>query len=133
MKQNIRKMDYKVKEALAYYILAERISKKQNKGKDCLTIIRNLLLTAGNVDKKVAVSKVNIELLDKIDFFWTITADEFVAYATCIFYVLTKREKEITEEMITKEFFTELHSHHPRRIMKEAEFILEEFFPDIKY
>lgn len=74
---------------------------------------------------------VNTNLLNRINFSWKLSADDFVAYAVCIFYVLTNREKNITDEKILKEFLSELHTHHPRKILKEAEFILTNFFPDL--
>ena len=46
--------------------------------------------------------------------------------------VLMNREKNITEEKIVKEFLRELHSHNPRRTIKEAELILTKLFPKIK-
>ena len=56
---------------------------------------------------------------------------DFLSYATCIFYVLLNREENITEEKIVKEFLKELHSHHPRRVIKEAEVILTRMFPEL--
>ena len=43
---------------------------------------------------------------------------------------MINREQKITDEKIVKEFLRELHSHHPRRTMKEAELILTKMFPD---
>jgi hypothetical protein len=68
--------------------------------------------------------------LNKVNFEWDLSADEFIAYATCIFYVLTNREEKLTEEKIITEFLSEIYSHHPRRTLKEANFILDQFFPD---
>ena len=38
---------------------------------------------------------------------------------------------QITDEKIVKEFLSEIHTHHPRKIMKEAEVILENLFPEL--
>ena len=81
------------------------------------------------VDTKEIILQ-NEKLLNTIPFSWELTPDDFLAYATCIFYVLTNREKEITPEKIVTEFLSEVHLHHPRRTLKEANFILDELFPE---
>ncbi len=78
------------------------------------------------------IKGVDIDWLKRINFNWILNSDDFVSYATCIFYVLLNREENITEEKIVKEFLKELHSHHPRRVIKEAELILTKLFPDLK-
>ena len=133
--QKINKKNYKIKEAIAYYILAlKKYNEKiKNIEKDHWIIILKLILELirDEVDTKNTIIK-NEEILDKIPFSWELTADDLFAYATCIFYVLTNREKEITPEKIVIEFLSEVHLHHPRKTMKEANFILDEFFPDLK-
>ena len=49
----------------------------------------------------------------------------------CIIYVLLNREENITEEKNSKRILKELHSHHPRRVIKEAEVILTRMFPEL--
>ena len=78
------------------------------------------------------IKEVDNAMLSKIDFDWRISADEFLAYATCIFYVYSNRDKKMTEENIVAEFLSRLHKHHPKRVVKEADFILEKYFPDLK-
>ena len=133
--QKINKKNYKVKEAIAYYILGLKKYNEEIKNieKDHWIIILKLILelTRDEVNTKNTIME-NKELLDKIPFSWELTSDDLVAYATCIFYVLTNREKEITAEKIVTEFLSEIHSHHPRKTIKEANFILDEFFPDLK-
>ncbi len=133
--QKLNKKNYKIKEAIAYYILGLKKYNEQIKEikKDHWIIILKYVLehTRDEVDTRNTIIK-NKEILDKIPFSWELTSDDLVAYATCIFYVLTNREKEITPEKIVTEFLSEIHSHHPRKTMKEANFILDEFFPEIK-
>ena len=95
-------------------------------------ILKNILeIAKENIDTN-EIQGVNTNLLKRINFNWSLTSDDFVSYATCIFYVLINREQKITDEKIVKEFLRELHSHHPRRTMKEAELILTKMFPDLK-
>ena len=115
---------------MAYYILGYQKYSKENAENDYIQILKNILEVSSN-DINV-VKSINNNLLDRINFSWVLSADDFVAYAVCIFYVLTKREKKITEEKILKEFLSELHTHHPRKILKEANFIIDNFFPDLK-
>ena len=133
--QKINKKNYKVKEAIAYYILGLKKYNEKIKDieKDHWIIILKLILELmrDEVDTKNTIIK-NKEILDKIPFSWELTSDDLVAYATCIFYVLTNREKEITAEKIVTEFLSEIHLHHPRKTIKEANFILDEFFPEMK-
>lgn len=122
-----------VKEAIAYYILGyEKYHSKikEIRKKHWIIIIKFILeMARDEIDTKEIILQ-NEELLNTIPFSWELTPDDFLAYATCIFYVLTNREKEITPEKIVTEFLSEIHSHHPRRTLKEANFILDELFPE---
>lgn len=135
MKQNIKNRNYKIKESIAYYILGYqryRENIKEIEKNHWIMILKFILETARDeVDTKEIIQE-NKDLLNKIQFSWNLSADEFIAYATCVFYVLTNREKEITSEKIVTEFLSEIYKHHPRKIMKEANFILDEFFPEEK-
>ena len=130
MIKDIRKKDFVIQESLAYYILGYQKYSKENAGNDYIQILENILEVSSNDIN--GVKSINNNLLDRINFSWVLSADDFVAYAVCIFYVLTKREKKITEEKILKEFLSELHTHHPRKILKEANFIIDNFFPDLR-
>ena len=121
-----------IQEAFAYYILGFQKYNKENNDNDCIQILKNILEVANENLNSTEIKGVNTNLLNRINFSWKLSADDFVAYAVCIFYVLTNREKYITEEKILKEFLSELHTHHPRRILKEANFIIDNFFPDLK-
>lgn len=131
MKEDIRKKEYMIQEAFAYYVLGYQRYKKDNNENDFKQILKNILEVASDNINTTQITGVNTNLLNRINFSWKLSADDFVSYATCIFYVLTKREKVITDEKILKEFLSELHTHHPRKILKEAEFILTNFFPDL--
>ena len=132
MKKDIKQRDYKIKEAILYYILGYKKYKKE-KAKDekynYLSILKSILEIA---KKDTKIKDINITMLNKIPFAWTISSDEFIAYATCIFYVLTSRETVITDEKIVKEFLSEIYMHHPRKTLQEANFILDKFFPNVK-
>lgn len=130
MIKDIRKKDFLIQEALAYYILGYQKYSKENAENDYIQILKNILEVSSNDIN--GVKSIDNNLLDRINFSWVLSADDFVAYAVCIFYVLTKREKKITEEKILKEFLSELHTHHPRKILKEANFIIDNFFPDLR-
>ena len=109
VKKNVRKKEYEIQEAVSYYILGYK-RYERNKEQDGLKgILRNIL--------EIAQESLNIG--------WFLSANDFIAYATCVFYVLINREIQITDEKIVKEFLSEIHSHHPRKIMKEAEIILD--------
>ncbi len=132
MNKSIKSKEYMIQEAFAYYILGFQKYNKDNDNNDCIQILKNILEVANENLNSTEIKGVNTNLLNRINFSWKLSADDFVAYAVCIFYVLTKREKEITDEKILREFLSELHTHHPRRILKEANFIIDNFFPDLK-
>ena len=132
MKKNIRNKEYTMEEAVAYFILGYKRCNENNQKRGLEDILKNILeIAKENIDTN-EIQGVNSNLLKRINFSWTLTSDDFVSYATCIFYVLINREQKITDEKIVKEFLRELHSHHPRRTMKEAELILTKMFPDLK-
>ena len=133
MNEIIKSKEYLIQEAFAYYVLGYQKYKKENKDNDCIQILKNILEIANENTNTKQITGVDINLLKRINFAWKLSADDFVAYAVCIFYVLTKREKQITDEKILKEFLSELHTYHPRRILKEANLIVDNFFPDLKY
>lgn len=131
MKKNIRNKEYTMEEAVAYFILGYKRCNENNQKRGLEDILKNILeIVKENIDTN-EIQGVNTNLLKRINFSWTLTSDDFVSYATCIFYVLINREQKITDEKIVKEFLRELHSHHPRRTMKEAELILTKMFPDL--
>ena len=132
MKKNIRDKEYTMEEAVAYFILGYKRCNENNQKRGLEDILKNILeIAKENIDTN-EIQGVNTNLLKRINFNWSLTSDDFVSYATCIFYVLINREQKITDEKIVKEFLRELHSHHPRRTMKEAELILTKMFPDLK-
>lgn len=132
MKKNIRDKEYTMEEAVAYFILGYKRCNENNQKRGLEDILKNILeIAKENIDTN-EIQGVNTNLLKRINFNWNLTSDDFVSYATCIFYVLINREQKITDEKIVKEFLRELHSHHPRRTMKEAELILTKMFPDLK-
>ena len=131
MKKNIRNKEYTMEEAVAYFILGYKRCNENNQKRGLEDILKNILeIVKENIDTN-EIQGVNTNLLKRINFNWSLTSDDFVSYATCIFYVLINREQKITDEKIVKEFLRELHSHHPRRTMKEAELILTKMFPDL--
>lgn len=131
MKKNIRNKEYTMEEAVAYFILGYKRCNENNQKRGLEDILKNILeIAKENIDTN-EIQGVNTNLLKRINFSWSLTSDDFVSYATCIFYVLINREQKITDEKIVKEFLRELHSHHPRRTMKEAELILTKMFPDL--
>ena len=131
MKKNIRNKEYTMEEAVAYFILGYKRCNENNQKRGLEDILKNILeIAKENIDTN-EIQGVNTNLLKRINFNWNLTSDDFVSYATCIFYVLINREQKITDEKIVKEFLRELHSHHPRRTMKEAELILTKMFPDL--
>ena len=132
MSKSIKNKEYLIQEAFAYYVLGFQKYNKHNGDNNCIQILKNILEVANENLDSTEIKGVNPNLLNRINFSWKLSADDFVAYAVCIFYVLTNREKYITEEKILKEFLSELHTHHPRRILKEANFIIDNFFPDLK-
>ncbi len=132
MKKNIKNKEYTMEETVAYYILGYRRYKQNKKQNELGDILKNILEVAQENINTTNIKGIDIDISKIIDFSWILSGNDFVAYAVCIFYVLINREKIITDEKIIKEFLTELHSHHPRRTMKEAKLILENFFPNLK-
>lgn len=131
MKENIRNKDYIIEEAVAYYILGYKRYEQNEKQNGLKDILKNILEVVEENLNTTEITGVNTELLKIIDFNWLLSANDFIAYAVCIFYVLINREIQITDEKIVKEFLKELQSHHPRRTMKDAEIILENVFPEL--
>ena len=131
MKNNIRNKEYTMEEAVAYYILGFKRYNNDKQKKGLEDILKNILEIAKENIDTTEIKGVDINLLKRINFNWVLNSDDFISYATCIFYVLMSREKDITEEKIVKEFLRELHSHHPRRTIKEAELILTKLFQDL--
>lgn len=129
MKKNIKNKEYYIEEAVAYYILGYK-RYEENKEKGLEYILKNILEVAKENSGYKEIKGVNVELLKRINFSWNLSDDDFVAYATCIFYVLINRETKITDEKIVKEFLTEIHSRHPRKILKEANVILDTIIPN---
>ena len=130
MKNNIKNKHYAMEEAVSYYILGYKRYEQNKEQNGIEDVLKNIVEVAQENLNATEVKGVNIKLLEKINFSWLLSPDDFIAYATCIFYVLMNREIQITDEKIVKEFLRELHSHHPRRTMKEAEVILENVFSE---
>lgn len=128
MKNNKKNRKYTMREAVSYYILGYKRyeQKKENNGME--NILRYLVEV---VEENKEITVVNSKLLDKVNFDWLISSNDFFAYAVCIFYVLINKGLQITEEKIVNEFLRELHTYHPRTIIKEAEDILEKVFPEL--
>ena len=131
MKKDIRNKEYAIQEVVAYNILGYRKYNEESQKKGLADLLKNILETAKENIDTTEIKDVDINLLKRINFNWILNSDDFLSYATCIFYVLLNREENITEEKIVKEFLKELHSHHPRRVIKEAEVILTRMFPEL--
>lgn len=132
MKKNVRNKRYAIKEAVSYYILGYK-KYEQNINQNGLgDILKDIVEVVQENLNNIEIIGVNNELLKRINFSWILSADDFIAYAVCIFNVLINREIQITDEKIVKEFLSMIHLHHPRSVMKEAETILENCFPELK-
>lgn len=132
MKKNIKNKNYTMKEAVSYYILGYKRYEQNTEQNGLADILKNIVQVAQeNIENKENVVVSN-DTLNRINFDWLLSANDLIAYAVCIFYVLINREIQITDEKIVKEFLKELHLHHPRKTMKEAEIILENCFPELK-
>ena len=134
MKKNIKKSEFTMNEAVAYYIVGYEKAKEEIKrmdNKNWVVILKHIIECVRDYELK-DIQKVivqNKELLKTIKFKWILSPDDFVSYATCIFYVLINREEQITNEKIVAEFISEMYMHHPRKTLKEANFILDQVFP----
>ena len=131
MKKNVKNKKYDIKEAVSYYILGYKRYEQDIRQNGLRDILKNIVDVAQENLNSTDTTGVNIELLNRINFDWTMNSNDFIAYAVCIFYVLINREMQITDEKIVKEFLRELHSHHPRKIMKEAKIILEKILKEL--
>ena len=132
MKKDIRNKEYLIEEAVVYYILGYK-RYEQDKAQNGLgDILKDILEVAKENINATEITGLDTNLLKRIHFSLVLSADDFVAYAICIFYVLINREIQITSEKIVKEFLSEIHSHHPRKTMQETEIILTNFFLDLK-
>lgn len=132
MKKNIKNKNYTMKEGVSYYILGYKRYEQNTEQNGLADILKNIVQVAQeNIENKGNVVVSN-DTLNRINFDWLLSANDLIAYAVCIFYVLINREIQITDEKIVKEFLKELHLHHPRKTMKEAEIILENCFPELK-
>lgn len=131
MKKNVKNKKYDIKEAVSYYILGYKRYEQDIRQNGLRDILKNIVDVAQENLNSTDTTGVNIELLNRINFDWTMNSNDFIAYAVCIFYVLINREIQITDEKIVKEFLSEIHSYHPRKILKEAKVILEKFISSI--
>lgn len=119
---------YTMKEVASYYILGYKRYEQNIEQNGLIDILINIIdVSQGNISNK-EIRELDIDLLHSINFDWLLSAKDFIAYAVCIFYVLMNREIQITAEKIVNEFLSEVHSHHPRKTIKEAEVILENIF-----
>ena len=132
MKKNVRNKKYAIMEAVGYYILGYKRYEQNINQNGLGDILKNIVEVAQENLNSTEITGVNTELLKRINFNWTLSADDFISYAICIFYVLINREIQITDEKIVKEFLSEIHSHHPRKIMKEADIISDQVFPELR-
>ena len=131
MKKNVKNKKYDIKEAVSYYILGYKRYEQDIRQNGLRDILKNIVDVAQENLNSTDTTGVNIELLNRINFDWTMNSNDFIAYAVCIFYVLINREIKTTDEKIVKEFLSEIHSYHPRKILKEAKVILEKFISSI--
>lgn len=131
MKKNIKNKKYTMKEAVSYFILGYKKYEQDREQNGLRDIIKNIVEVIQEHIDKEEITRVNSELLNKINFDWLLSSNDLIAYATCIFYVLINREIQITDEKIVREFLKELHTHHPKRTIQEAELILERAFPEL--
>jgi hypothetical protein len=131
MKKNIKNKKYTMKEAVSYYILGYKRYEQNISQNGLEDILKDIVEVAQKNIENEEIVGVNIDLLNRINFDWLLSSNDFIAYAVCVFYVLINREMQITDEKIVKEFLRELHSHHPRKIMKEAKIILEKILKEL--
>ena len=132
MEKNMENKTYVIQEAVSYYILGYKRYEQDIKQNGIKGVLKNIIEVARENLNSVEIKGVDIELLNRINFNWLLDSHDFIAYAVCIFYVLLNRDIQITPEKIVKQFLREIHSHHPRNILKEAEIILENCFPELK-
>ncbi len=131
MKKNVRNKKYAIKEAVSYYILGYKRYEQNIGQKGMKDILKNIIEVAQENLNNAEITGVDIELLKKINFNWTLSADEFISYAMCVFYVLINKETQVTDEKIVNEFLEEIHHNHPRKTMKEASVIFETIFNNV--
>lgn len=131
MKKNKKNKKHTMKEAVSYYILGYKKYEQDIEQNGLEDILKDIIEVAQENRDKEEITGVNTDLINKINFDWLLSSNDFIAYAVCIFYVLINKEIQITDEKIVDEFLRELHSYHPKRIMKEAEIILEKVFPEL--
>ena len=98
MKKDIRNKEYAIQEVVAYYILGYRKYNEESEQKGFADLLKNILEIAKENIDTTEIKGVDINLLKRINFNWVLNSDDFVSYATCIFYVLMNREENITEE-----------------------------------
>lgn len=132
MKKTIKNEKYTMKEAVSYYILGYKRYEQNINQNGLEDILKDIAEVAQENLNTEDITGVNTELLNKINFDWLLSSNDFIAYAICIFNVLINREMQITDEKIIKEFLKEIHLNHPRKIIKKAENILENCFPELK-
>lgn len=132
MKKNVKNKKYDIKETVSYYILGYKRYEQNIEQNGLKDILKDIVEVSQENNDKEEITGVNKNLLNRINFNWQLSLKDFIAYAVCVFYVLINREMQITDEKIVKEFLSEIHLHHPRKIMKMAETILEQVFPELQ-
>ena len=135
MKLNINNVEYTIQEVIMFFIIGYDRYKNQysknienNKKNQFKYIIKSILETSKSKLEEQELLIINKNVFEKELFDWKFIDDDILSYATCVFYVLLNRENIITNEMIIKEFLSEIKKHHPRTTRKEANVILERIF-----
>lgn len=119
------KKEYKIQDAIAYYILGYKKHVKSKKENELMQILKSVIISIkSNVDI-IEIKQANENLLSEVKLKWKLKRDDILAYATCIFYQLINNEESITEEKIVETILKEIEKHHPRETMKEANIILD--------
>ncbi len=132
MGKNVKNKIYYIREAVSYYVLGYKRYEQNIKQNGIGDILKNIIEVAKENLNSTEISGIDTELLSRINFNWLINSNDFMAYAVCVFNSLLNSEIQITPEKIVRQFLKEIHSHHPRNVLKEAENILEESFPELK-
>lgn len=97
----IKNKRYSIKEIVAYFIVSYKEVKNKNNSKDVLEKLVNILLTTNKTGVMEQVNTKVFEPFHKIG--WGLCPTEVFIYALIIFTNYTFKEKNVTDESISKD------------------------------
>ena len=119
--KQIKNRRYSPKEVLAHFIISngDVINKEF---KSMVASLENTFIK--NINNKTILEKVDIDLLKKIENYWSLSIGQAIAYGMIVFHNLSFENKEFNEKEITDMFVYVMRLYSPSNAV---EFVREKF------